>query len=86
MWRLIFLGLTVWLAVYIFKRQISQTGSQPDKRKAGEAKTAGDGDLENEEKIENMVQCATCAVHLPRSEAFLVDGNFYCCKAHIQNK
>ncbi|MGZ8983118.1 MAG: PP0621 family protein [Methylotenera sp.] len=86
MWRLIFLGLIVWLAVYIFKRHISQSGSQPDKRKPSEEKAAGDDSIESGEKIENMVQCAACKVHLPRSEAFLVDGNFYCCKAHIQNK
>lgn len=86
MWRLIFLGLIVWLAVYIFKRHVSQSGSQPDKRKSSEEKAAGDDSIESGEKIENMVQCAACEVHLPRSEAFLVDGNFYCCKAHIQNK
>ncbi|MDO9389210.1 MAG: PP0621 family protein [Methylotenera sp.] len=36
-------------------------------------------------EAENMVQCATCKVHLPRSEAFLVNSNFYCSKAHIPN-
>ena len=31
---------------------------------------------------EAMVQCATCAVHLPKSESLEQDGRFYCCEAH----
>jgi len=80
MWRLIFLGLIIWLAVYFFKRYVSQIENQ----KSDTHKT--ESDIENGKEIENMVQCATCAVHLPRSEAFLVADKFYCCKAHIQNK
>ncbi len=82
MWRLFFLGLIVWLVVYMFKRNVGQSGTT---RTNGE-KTVGDHDIESEGKIENMVKCDTCAVHLPRSEAFLVNGKFYCCQAHIQNK
>lgn len=38
-----------------------------------------------EANIENMVECDQCHVHLPRSEAFLVEGKFYCSKAHIKS-
>jgi len=76
MWRLIFLGLIVWVVVSILKRNINSS-SIP---KSGKEKTEGESELEN------MVQCAHCAVHLPRSEAFLVDGNFYCSQAHIKPK
>lgn len=31
---------------------------------------------------EAMVQCATCAVHLPKSESLEQDGRYYCCEAH----
>ena len=31
---------------------------------------------------EDMVRCAQCGVHLPKSESILVGGNFYCCDAH----
>jgi uncharacterized protein len=31
---------------------------------------------------EEMVRCAQCGVHLPKSESLLVGGNFYCCDAH----
>lgn len=76
MWRLIFIGLIIWLVIYIFKRNASQLNST----KPTEEKTS------TQENIEDMVQCANCAVHLPRSEAFLVSGNFYCSKAHIEKK
>jgi len=70
MWKLIFLGLAVWLAVYILKRSFNPNRNNgPDNAEA-----------------ENMVQCSTCQVHVPRSEAFLVNGKFYCSKAHIENK
>ncbi|HEY6094820.1 MAG TPA: PP0621 family protein [Gallionellaceae bacterium] len=31
---------------------------------------------------EDMVRCAQCGVHLPRSESYLVGGKFYCSEAH----
>jgi len=80
MWKLIFLGLIIWLAIYILKRVVNPTASnRPYKDQSA-------SDTPDDSSIENMVQCAACQVHLPRSDAFLVDGNFYCCKAHIANK
>lgn len=31
---------------------------------------------------EDMVRCAVCGVNLPRSEALLSQGRFYCCDEH----
>ncbi|MGD9786710.1 MAG: PP0621 family protein [Sulfuricellaceae bacterium] len=31
---------------------------------------------------EDMVRCARCGVHLPRSESILSGGEFYCCEQH----
>ncbi len=31
---------------------------------------------------EDMVRCAQCGVHLPRSESYLVGGKYYCSEAH----
>lgn len=31
---------------------------------------------------ENMVRCARCGVHLPRSESILSGGQFYCSEEH----
>lgn len=76
MWRLIFLGLIIWLVIYLFKQYLRQSHTtQLD------AETAAD-----KENVEEMVKCTACAVHLPRSEALLVNDNFYCCKAHIPKK
>jgi uncharacterized protein len=33
---------------------------------------------------ENMVQCARCGVHLPRSESITTQGRFYCSQDHQQ--
>ena len=79
MWKLIFLGLIIWLVVYILKRAIHPTSSRRNSDHDASSKSSA-------ESVENMVQCASCQVHLPRSEAFLVDGKFYCSKAHIENQ
>jgi uncharacterized protein len=31
---------------------------------------------------EEMVRCAQCGVHLPKSESILANGNFYCSDVH----
>lgn len=36
------------------------------------------------ENGEDMVRCAVCGVHLPRSEALMTRGVFYCGPAHQQ--
>ncbi len=74
MTKLILLGLVIWLAFYILKRWLKQTNARPSNKPES-----------SDSEGEDMVQCATCKVHLPRSEAFLVNSNFYCCKAHIPN-
>jgi uncharacterized protein len=32
--------------------------------------------------VEEMVRCAKCGVHLPKSESILAGGNFYCSDEH----
>lgn len=72
--RLIFLGVIIWLAYVVYKRGFGQ--SKPPMRNENDSAKTRDS--------EDMVQCAHCAVHLPRSEAFLVNGQLYCSKDHIQ--
>lgn len=31
---------------------------------------------------QNMVACAHCGLHLPRTEALAQDGHYYCCAEH----
>jgi uncharacterized protein len=37
-----------------------------------------------EKSPEDMVRCEVCKVNLPRSEALLSQGKFYCCDEHRQ--
>ncbi|HZW25832.1 MAG TPA: PP0621 family protein [Gallionella sp.] len=37
---------------------------------------------EKEAVTEDMVRCAYCGVHLPRSEGVQSGGKFYCCMEH----
>lgn len=40
-------------------------------------------DVEQDETVtEDMVRCAHCGVHLPRSESIQADGKFYCSTEH----
>lgn len=93
MWKFIFFGFIIWLVFYIFKKTINQSKA-PESDDAineqGKVKTQDINTREAEDsiedRIEDMVQCSTCSVHLPRSEAFLVGGHFYCSQAHIKRK
>ncbi len=93
MWKFIFFGLIIWLVFYLYKKNIGQSNAPETDdtiRTQGKAKTqdknTGEVGDSIEDPIEDMVQCTTCSVHLPRSEAFLVGGNFYCSQAHIKRK
>lgn len=86
MWKLIFIGIFIWLAIQIFKRATSQSDASRTQKQDHAGSTTQAKDAAHTEDTENMVQCATCAVHLPRSEAFLVNSHFYCCQAHIKHQ
>ena len=32
--------------------------------------------------VEDMVRCAHCGIHLPKSEGFSGDGKYFCSEAH----
>lgn len=74
MWKLIFWAIVIGLVIQAIKRNLNAKAN----RTAENNKVA-------EANIENMVECDQCHVHLPRSEAFLVEGKFYCSQAHIKS-
>ncbi len=74
MWKLIFWAIVIGLIIQAIKRNLS-----------AKANRAAESNKAAEANIENMVECDQCHVHLPRSEAFLVEGKFYCSKAHIKS-
>ena len=79
MWRLISLGLIAYLIYIVFIHR-----NKKIEKSINEKKTTNQTS-ENEKYTESMVQCSTCSVHLPRSEAYLVNGKFYCTESHIPN-
>jgi len=74
MWKLIFWAIVIGLIIQVIKRNLIAKANQ-----ASESNKPADAN------IEKMVECDQCHVHLPRSEAFLVEGKFYCSKAHIKS-
>jgi uncharacterized protein len=34
---------------------------------------------------EDMVCCARCGVHLPKSQSINSDGKFFCCQSHLSD-
>lgn len=66
--KLITIILLVILGVYLFKRMTNRNESPPKSPRGKDA--------------EDMVKCKTCGVNLPRSEAILSRGRFYCSDEH----
>ena len=60
---LVIIAFLVWLVFKAFVRANVRDNRQPPARSV-----AG----------EDMVACARCGVNMPRSEALLEDGSFYC--------
>ncbi len=66
------LGIVVYLIVNRMKR-----GSEPEnipQRRSARPRASG--------LPEDMVRCAVCGVHLPRSESFTSHGQFFCTDEH----
>jgi uncharacterized protein len=76
MWKLIFISLAIWIAFHLIKRSMNQSPLQNSDK----------ANTQNKDTTEDMVECTTCAVHLPRSEAFLAGGHFYCSRDHIKTE
>ncbi|MBI5937591.1 MAG: hypothetical protein HY850_07070 [Betaproteobacteria bacterium] len=67
------LKLLIWLAIALaavfWFRAARRKNSNPPPAKG-------------EPEIESMVRCQVCGVNLPRSEAVMSQGRFYCCPEH----
>jgi uncharacterized protein len=66
--KIITIILVTVLVVYLFRRMASERVKPPPSEKKG--------------AVEDMVRCQTCGVNLPRSEALMSKGRFYCCDEH----
>jgi uncharacterized protein len=52
------------------------------RRRARGARRDGDPAPGRSTPVEDMVACVHCGVHLPASQALLLDGRSYCSEAH----
>ena len=64
----------IFFVAYLFVKNLLRKGALRESRRSQQS---GDG-------AEDMVGCAQCGVHLPRSEAQMGAGKFYCCDAHAR--
>lgn len=64
----ILLVIAVTILIVFLLRNAGRRGELPRKRAAT--------------KVEDMVRCQVCGVNLPRSEALMSRGRFYCGEAH----
>lgn len=67
--KLLLLALGIWVVYWIFK-SYGRSLKQDEAPKSPAA--------------EDMVRCAHCGVHLPRSESIVSQGEFFCCNEHRQ--
>lgn len=72
MGRLLFWFL-LGLGVYLLYRAAKRRNQRQDEDRRASAPN-----------VEDMVRCKVCQVNIPRSEAILTHGSFYCCEAHRQ--
>jgi uncharacterized protein len=68
---LVALAAIVYFLLRNYKRAIARQQSE-DQAAPRAARPAG----------EDMVRCAHCGVHMPRSESYLSDGKLYCSDEH----
>ncbi len=66
--RLLLLFLIVWFLIWLIRSQFAPY------KKSNRAKPS--------EAVEDMVACAYCGTHIPKSIAVIVDGKSYCCDEH----
>ncbi|MGM0595051.1 MAG: PP0621 family protein [Pseudomonadota bacterium] len=68
LFRLIAIGLIVWLLYRMFRRLLDRPRPQerPPKQVDGQ----------------KMVRCAHCGIHIPQNEALERDGESYCSPEH----
>lgn len=65
--RLIIIALAVWIVIVLI-RNARNRKQVSDRRPA--------------DKVENMVSCAQCGVHLPENEAIRDGDRYFCSKEH----
>jgi len=69
-----FFAVIVWVVIALVKKVIRETGSSTDTTEPNK---------EGDTVSKDIVKCEQCEVHVLKSEAFSVNGQYYCSKAHL---
>jgi len=75
MGRLLLFALAIFALVWLLKRALGEHLSDEDRRPRSLGASGDSGDL---------VRCAHCGIHLPRSEAHAAGGQLYCGAEHAR--
>lgn len=65
--RLILIVLAVWIVIVLLRNARARREVKPPRPS---------------DKVENMVRCASCGLHLPEKDALRRGDRYYCCAAH----
>lgn len=65
--KILFISIAAWLIITIIKHYKRNIQTQQKSQQAD---------------VEDMISCADCGVHLPKSDSIIVNQQYYCCEAH----
>lgn len=71
--RILLIVVAVWLIVTIIKRLYFSSNNKLHKKPPTP-------------KVEQMVRCHKCSLHLPKSEAIKHNDRYYCCEEHRDDR
>ena len=70
MGKILLLAIAVWLIFKVLKQYTQSVNKTEEPQSASE----------------DMVKCAHCGIHLPKSDSLLIKGEFFCCEAHSKKR
>jgi len=78
MGKILFWAILILAALIVARIASARNAAQRHRPPATQPRDGGD------QGTETMVRCAHCGVHLPRSEALLLGGQFWCGEEHAR--
>ena len=75
-------GTLAGIVLRAFFKARSLLRGDADKRESEQMESPRTKRRRPSNRIERMLACAVCGVHVPESEALHAEGEFFCCEAH----
>ena len=78
--------LLLWVVIILAIMMIARIASARASSRRNAAKTPPRAPARQPggQPVESMVRCAHCGIHLPRSEAVLLEGKVWCSRDHAR--